>query len=138
MVSQEPLIAWLRCGIGRDRIFVEPKLYEPLGAAELIREQSREVFPTRSLSAAVQHLLGQQLLQPPVRLPGRDRRIWVTLVRVPRCNITPLRLSQLGHQQPRDNTAGAAARPLIADTKKGNRRGRKGPCMDGARGARRI
>ena len=98
MVSQEPFIAWLRCGIGRDRIFVEPKLYEPLGAAELIREQSREVFSDQVLERRiVQHLLGQQLLQPPVRLPGRDRRIWVTLVRVPRCNIMPLRLSQLGH-----------------------------------------
>ena len=49
LVSQEPFIAWLRCGIGRDRIFVEPKLYEPLGAAELIREQSREVFSDQVL-----------------------------------------------------------------------------------------
>jgi DNA helicase HerA-like ATPase len=44
LADQEPYTAWLRRGIGRDRIFVEPKLYEPLGAAELIREQSRQRF----------------------------------------------------------------------------------------------
>jgi hypothetical protein len=27
-------------GIGRDRIFAEPKLYEPIGTGEAIREQS--------------------------------------------------------------------------------------------------
>ena len=32
LADQEPYTAWLRRGLGRDRIFVEPKLYEPLGA----------------------------------------------------------------------------------------------------------
>ena len=44
LASQEPFTAWLRRGIDRDRIFAEPKLYEPLGTAELIREQSRQRF----------------------------------------------------------------------------------------------
>ena len=63
LVSQEAFIARLRCSIGRDRIFVEPKLYEPLGTAELIREQSRDVFPTWSLSAALSSICSvKQLL----------------------------------------------------------------------------
>ena len=37
-------LTWLRRGIGRDRIFAEPKLYEPLGTAEPIRVQSRQRF----------------------------------------------------------------------------------------------
>jgi hypothetical protein len=44
LADQEPFTAWLRRGIGRDRIFVEPQRYEPLGTAELIREQSRQRF----------------------------------------------------------------------------------------------
>jgi hypothetical protein len=44
LADQEPFTAWLRRGIGRDRIFVEPKQYEPLGTAALIREQSRQRF----------------------------------------------------------------------------------------------
>jgi hypothetical protein len=44
LADQEPFTAWLRRGVGRDRIFVEPKLYEPLGTATLIREQSRQRF----------------------------------------------------------------------------------------------
>jgi energy-coupling factor transporter ATP-binding protein EcfA2 len=44
LADQEPFTAWLRRGIGRDRIFAEDKLYEPLGTAELIREQSRQRF----------------------------------------------------------------------------------------------
>jgi hypothetical protein len=44
LASQEPFTAWLRRGIDRDRIFVEPKLYEFLGTAALIREQSRQRF----------------------------------------------------------------------------------------------
>jgi hypothetical protein len=44
LTDQEPFTAWLRRGIGRDRIFAEPKLYEPLGTGELIREQSRQRF----------------------------------------------------------------------------------------------
>jgi hypothetical protein len=44
LADQEPFTAWLRRGIGRDRIFVEDKLYEPLGAGEVICEQSRERF----------------------------------------------------------------------------------------------
>jgi hypothetical protein len=44
LADQEPCIAWLRRGIGRDRIFVEPKLYEPIGTAEAIQKQSRQRF----------------------------------------------------------------------------------------------
>jgi len=44
LADQEPFTAWLRRGIGRDRIFAEPQLYEPRGTAELIREQSRQRF----------------------------------------------------------------------------------------------
>jgi hypothetical protein len=33
LADQEPFTAWLRRGIGRDRIFAEPKLYEPFGTA---------------------------------------------------------------------------------------------------------
>jgi hypothetical protein len=42
--DQEPFTAWLRRGIGRDRINVEGKLYESLGTAQVIREQSRQRF----------------------------------------------------------------------------------------------
>jgi hypothetical protein len=44
LADQEPFTAWLRRGIGRDRIFAEPQLYEPLGSGQLIREQSRQRF----------------------------------------------------------------------------------------------
>jgi DNA helicase HerA-like ATPase len=44
LADQEPFTAWLRRGVGRDRIFAEPKLYESLGTADLIREQSRQRF----------------------------------------------------------------------------------------------
>lgn len=44
LADQEPFTAWLRRGLGRDRIFAEPKLYPVLGTAELIREQSRQRF----------------------------------------------------------------------------------------------
>ncbi len=44
LADQEPYTAWLRRGVGRDRIFAESKLYEPIGTAELIREQSRQRF----------------------------------------------------------------------------------------------
>jgi hypothetical protein len=44
LADQEPYTAWLRRGIGRDRIFAEPKLYESLGTAEPIREQSKQRF----------------------------------------------------------------------------------------------
>jgi hypothetical protein len=44
LADQEPFTAWLRRGIGRDRIFAEPQLYEPRGTAPLIREQSRQRF----------------------------------------------------------------------------------------------
>ena len=44
LADQEPYTAWLRRGIGRDRIFAEPKLYEPLGTGEAIREQSQQRF----------------------------------------------------------------------------------------------
>jgi hypothetical protein len=44
LADQEPFTAWLRRGIGRDRIFAEPHQYEPRGSAALIREQSRQRF----------------------------------------------------------------------------------------------
>lgn len=44
LADQEPFTAWLRRGNSRDRIFAEPKLYEPLGTGEVIREQSRQRF----------------------------------------------------------------------------------------------
>ena len=44
LADQEPFTAWLRRGIGRDRIFAEPQLYDSQGTAALIREQSRERF----------------------------------------------------------------------------------------------
>jgi hypothetical protein len=44
LADQEPFTAWLRRGIGRDRIFAAPKLYAPLGTAEAIKPQSRERF----------------------------------------------------------------------------------------------
>jgi energy-coupling factor transporter ATP-binding protein EcfA2 len=44
LADQEPFTAWLRRGIGRDRIKAEDKLYEPLGTAELVRAQSRQRF----------------------------------------------------------------------------------------------
>jgi Type IV secretion-system coupling protein DNA-binding domain len=44
LADQEPFTAWLRRGIGRDRIFVEPMLYGSRGAATAIREQSRQRF----------------------------------------------------------------------------------------------
>jgi uncharacterized protein DUF87 len=51
LADQEPFTAWLRRGIGRDRIFAEPQLYEPLGTGEAIREQSRQRFgrPKRTI-----------------------------------------------------------------------------------------
>jgi hypothetical protein len=47
LADQEPHTAWLRRGIGRDRIFVEDKLYQPLGTAEAIKIQSRQRFGIR-------------------------------------------------------------------------------------------
>jgi hypothetical protein len=44
LADQAPYTAWLRRGIGRDRIFAEPKLYEPLGTVEVIQYQSRQRF----------------------------------------------------------------------------------------------
>jgi hypothetical protein len=44
LADQEPYTAWLRRGNGRDRIFVAPKLYEPLGTAAAIKFQSRQRF----------------------------------------------------------------------------------------------
>jgi hypothetical protein len=44
LASQEAFAAWLRRGLGRDRIFVEDKLYGQRGTGEAIREQSRQRF----------------------------------------------------------------------------------------------
>jgi DNA helicase HerA-like ATPase len=42
LADQEPHTAWLRRGVGRDRITAEDRLYESLGTGERIREQSRQ------------------------------------------------------------------------------------------------
>jgi hypothetical protein len=44
LADQEPYTAWLRRGIGRDRIFAAPKRYMALGTAGAIRVQSRQRF----------------------------------------------------------------------------------------------
>jgi energy-coupling factor transporter ATP-binding protein EcfA2 len=44
LADQEPFTAWLRRGLGRDRITVEDKLHEPLGIGGAICEQSRQRF----------------------------------------------------------------------------------------------
>jgi DNA helicase HerA-like ATPase len=44
LADQEPYTAWLRRGIGRDRIFAEPRLYETLGTREVVRHQSHQRF----------------------------------------------------------------------------------------------
>jgi hypothetical protein len=44
LADQEPYTAWLRRGVGRDRIFAQPRLYYPLGTANAIRIQSRQRF----------------------------------------------------------------------------------------------
>jgi hypothetical protein len=44
LADQEPYTAWLRRGIGRERIFARPKGYQLLGTAEAIRAQSRQRF----------------------------------------------------------------------------------------------
>ena len=49
LADQEPFTAWLRRGIGRDRIFAEPQLYEPLGTAEADpRAEPAALRPTRA------------------------------------------------------------------------------------------
>lgn len=43
--DQEPFTAWLRRGLGQNRIFIEvAKLYPPHGAGDAMREQSRQHF----------------------------------------------------------------------------------------------
>src|SRR5262249_43917744 len=44
LADQEPFTAWLRRGIGRDRIVAAPKLFEPHGTGAAIRYQSRQRF----------------------------------------------------------------------------------------------
>jgi hypothetical protein len=41
---QQPHSVWQRRGIGRDRIFAEPKLYLPIGASQAISERSKQRF----------------------------------------------------------------------------------------------
>jgi hypothetical protein len=36
LADQEPFTAWLRRGVGRDRFFAEPKLYQPLGTCSAV------------------------------------------------------------------------------------------------------
>jgi hypothetical protein len=45
----------------------------------------------------------------------------MTLVRVPRCNIMPLRLSQLGHSRPGSNQQQVQPCPLFADRYRGGK-----------------
>lgn len=47
LADLEPFSAWLRRGIGRHRIFAEPKLFETSGAGLAVREQSRQRFGRR-------------------------------------------------------------------------------------------
>ncbi len=58
LADQEPYTAWLRRGNGKDRIFVEPKLYQSLGGAEAIKLQSRQRFgrPSRVVDKRQKHL----------------------------------------------------------------------------------
>jgi len=51
LADQGPFTAWLRRGTGRDRVTAEPKLFEPLGTGEMIRELSRKRFgrPRRAI-----------------------------------------------------------------------------------------
>jgi hypothetical protein len=44
LADQEPHTAWLRRGVGRDRITAADRLFEPLGTGEAAREQSRQRF----------------------------------------------------------------------------------------------
>ena len=44
LADQEPFTAWLRRGIGKDRIFAEPKLYQARGTRDAIVSQSRQRF----------------------------------------------------------------------------------------------
>ncbi len=44
LADQEPFTAWLRRSAGSHRVFIEPRRYEPLGTAEIIRHQSRRNF----------------------------------------------------------------------------------------------
>lgn len=44
LADQEPLTAWLRRGIGQDRILAEPKLYQSLGTRAAVVSQSRQRF----------------------------------------------------------------------------------------------
>lgn len=44
LADQEPYTAWLRRGIGRDRIVAEPKLYPPVGTRKAVLSQSRQRF----------------------------------------------------------------------------------------------
>ena len=58
LADQEPFTAWLRRGIGRDRIVAEPQLYQPLGSAEAIKLQSRQRFgrPSHIVDKRQEHL----------------------------------------------------------------------------------
>jgi hypothetical protein len=44
LVSPEPLTAWMRRGLQRDHVFIEPKHFPQFSNASLIREQSRQRF----------------------------------------------------------------------------------------------
>lgn len=58
LADQEPFTAWLRRGIGRDRIFAEPKQFPALGTRDAVRMQSRQRFgrPSRAVDKRQQHL----------------------------------------------------------------------------------
>jgi energy-coupling factor transporter ATP-binding protein EcfA2 len=44
LASQEPFTAWMRRGVERDRVLVEPKQYPARGTTAVIRDQSRQRF----------------------------------------------------------------------------------------------
>jgi hypothetical protein len=79
LAAQEPFTTWLRRGIDRDRIFVEPRLYSSRGSAEAIGEQSRQrfyfLFCQRSKeTAAASRTSQQQCLFARARFPQNERR----------------------------------------------------------------
>jgi hypothetical protein len=56
--EQEPFTAWLRRGVGQNRIFVEDKHYQARGTAGAIREQSRQRFGRHRSAIERQRRLG--------------------------------------------------------------------------------
>lgn len=58
LADQEPFTAWLRRGVGRDRIWIEDKCYPPLDMAAAIKRQSAQRFgrPSHTIPGNQEHL----------------------------------------------------------------------------------